>query len=210
MYAIIKSGSRQYRVAPETVIEVNRLHLEEGAAFETEQVLLCDPDSPDVLIGAPYVAGARVSGKVLAHLRGKKILVFKQKRRKNYKRTRGHRQELTRVLIESIEVGGKTFAAAPRAAKPSKATAPRPAAGTEAVPAARETAPARGGKPTTKTGAAKTGAAKKPAAKASAAKKPAKEKAAKAKPAAKATSKTAAGKSGAAKKPARTTRKDKD
>jgi large subunit ribosomal protein L21 len=209
MYAIIKSGSRQYRVAPETVIEVNRLHLDEGAAFETHQVLLCDPDSPDVLIGAPFVAGARVTGKVLAHLRGRKVLVFKQKRRKNYKRTRGHRQELTRVLIESVEVGGKTFAIPPRPAGAKKAAAPQPVSeegaaaeaapgvAAKAAPQPARKAPSRESAAKKPAAKAKAGAAKKPAAKPPLAKKPA----AKAKP---------APGTGAARRPARTTRKDKE
>ncbi|MEE8436277.1 MAG: 50S ribosomal protein L21 [bacterium] len=111
MYAIIKSGSRQYQVRPESIIEVNRLPLEEGASFETDQVLLVDQDGQDIQIGSPFVSGAKVRGKVLSHLRGRKVIVFKFKRRKNYKRTRGHRQELTKVLIEGIEIGGKAVGA---------------------------------------------------------------------------------------------------
>ena len=116
MYAIIKSGSRQYQVRPESIIEVNRLPLEEGAPFETDQVLLVDQDGQDIQIGIPYVSGAKVKGKVLSHLRGRKVIVFKFKRRKNYKRTRGHRQELTQVLIEGIEIGGKAMGAKKAAA----------------------------------------------------------------------------------------------
>lgn len=128
MYAIIKSGSRQYQVAPETIIEVNRLPLEEGEVFETDQVLLVDQDGKDVQIGSPYVSGAKVKGKILSHRRGRKVIVFKFKRRKNYKRTRGHRQELTRVLIEGIEVGGKTFGVKVEAKKaPAKEEAPKAA-----------------------------------------------------------------------------------
>ncbi|MCH8074933.1 MAG: 50S ribosomal protein L21 [SAR324 cluster bacterium] len=128
MYAIIKSGSRQYRVRPESIIEVNRLHLEEGAAFETDQVLLVDQDDQDIQIGSPYVSGAKVKGKVLSHLRGRKVIVFKFKRRKNYKRTRGHRQELTKVLIEGIEIGGKAVGAKkPAAAKATEKTAEKTA-----------------------------------------------------------------------------------
>ncbi len=105
MYAIIKSGSRQYQVKPETVIEVNRLKLEQGADFETEQVLLVDDEAGGARVGTPFVSGAKVRGTVLDHFRGKKVLIFKQKRRKGYKRTRGHRQELTRLRINSIELG---------------------------------------------------------------------------------------------------------
>ena len=104
MFAIIKSGARQYKVLPETVIVVNRLALDEGAAFETDQVLLVGGDDGKARVGTPLVSGARVRGKVLGHERGKKIVIFKMKRRKNYRRKRGHRQELTRVQIESIEV----------------------------------------------------------------------------------------------------------
>ena len=103
MYAIIKSGSRQYQVQPESVIEVNRLALDQGAEFETDQVLLVDEEGKDAQVGTPFVTGARVKGTVVAHLRGKKVLIFKHKRRKGYRRKRGHRQELTRVRIDSIE-----------------------------------------------------------------------------------------------------------
>ena len=103
MYAIIKSGSRQYQVQPESVIEVNRLALDQGAEFETDQVLLVDEEGKDAQVGTPFVTGARVKGTVVAHLRGKKVLIFKHKRRKGYRRKRGHRQELTRLRIDSIE-----------------------------------------------------------------------------------------------------------
>lgn len=102
MYAIITSGSRQYRVEPEAVIEVDRLPLEAGAEFETDQVLLVEDDKKALRIGAPFVKGAKVKGKVVEHFRGPKIIVFKHKRRKNYRRKRGHRQELTRLRIETI------------------------------------------------------------------------------------------------------------
>ncbi len=104
MYAIIRSGSRQYRVEPNSVISVNHLALEEGAAFETDHVLLVEPDGQPVRVGAPYVSGVKVKGQVLDHIRDRKVLIFKTKRRKNYRRKRGHRQELTRVRIQSIEL----------------------------------------------------------------------------------------------------------
>lgn len=103
MFAIIDSGNHQFKVAPETVIEVDRLALDAGAAFETDKVLLLSGEGGDAQVGAPYVAGAKVKGTVLEHRRGDKIIVFKMKRRKNYRRKRGHRQELTRVRIDSIE-----------------------------------------------------------------------------------------------------------
>jgi large subunit ribosomal protein L21 len=104
MYAIIKSGARQYKVQPESVIAVNRLELAEGAAFETDQVLLVGGEGAKTQVGAPLVAGARVKGKVLEHFRDKKVLMFKFKRRKNERRKRGSRQEMTRIQISSIDV----------------------------------------------------------------------------------------------------------
>jgi len=104
MYAIIKSGSRQYQVKPESEIQVNRLDLEEGAAFETDQVLLYNNEDKDIRVGAPFVKGAKVKGVVVRHLRGPKLLIFKMRRRENYRKTRGHRQDLTRIRIEKIEV----------------------------------------------------------------------------------------------------------
>jgi len=103
MYAIIVAGGRQYKVQPEMVISVNRLALEPGAAFETDQVLLVEDDAKAVKVGAPYVAGSKVKGEVLAHYRDRKVIIFKHKRRKNYRRKRGHRQELTRIRIQAIE-----------------------------------------------------------------------------------------------------------
>ena len=120
MYAIIKSGSRQYQVQPDSVIEVNRLPLEPGADFVSEEILLVDDESNGVTVGAPYVTGARVKGTVLDHHRGEKLIIFKFKRRKNYKRTQGHRQELTRVRIDAIEFGAKKAAASKAAPAKSK------------------------------------------------------------------------------------------
>jgi len=101
MFAIIENGSHQYRVEPNTLIEVNRLDLEKGAAFASDKVLLVSDDG-HTQVGAPYVPGAKVTGTVVEHLRGKKVIVFKHKRRKNYRRKRGHRQEITRVRIDHI------------------------------------------------------------------------------------------------------------
>jgi large subunit ribosomal protein L21 len=103
MYAIIVAGGRQYKVQPETVISVNRLALEPGAAFETDRVLLVEDDAKAVKVGAPHVVGAKVTGEVLEHYRDRKVIIFKFKRRKNYRRKRGHRQELTRIRIKAIE-----------------------------------------------------------------------------------------------------------
>ncbi len=104
MYAIIKAGGHQIQVQPDSVIELNRIALDEGATFETDQVLLVGEEGQSAQVGTPLVNGATVKGTVLKHFRGPKILIFKMKRRKNYRRTRGHRQELTRVKINSIDV----------------------------------------------------------------------------------------------------------
>ena len=103
MYAIIESGNHQFKVQPQTVIQVDRLGLEAGAAFETNHVLLVADDANEATVGAPYVGGALVKGTVLDPVRGRTVIVFKQKRRKNYRRKKGHRQELTIVRIDSIE-----------------------------------------------------------------------------------------------------------
>jgi large subunit ribosomal protein L21 len=103
MYAIIVAGGRQYKVQPDAVISVNRLALEPGAAFVTDQVLLVEDDAKAIKVGAPHVPGAKVTGEVIAHYRDRKVIVFKFKRRKNYRRKRGHRQELTRVRITAIQ-----------------------------------------------------------------------------------------------------------
>ena len=183
MYAIIKSGSRQYQVHPATIIEVNRLDLEPGAEFVTEDVLLVDEEGKGATVGAPYVSGAKVKGKVLDHVRGEKIIVFKFKRRKNYKRKRGHRQELTRVRIESIEFGSSKAVAEPMKA-PAKKAAPKeePAEAKQAAAKSAEKKPAE--KKTEAKAAEKKQATKKTEAKA-AEKKPAAKKAAAKKPAAK-------------------------
>ena len=184
MYAIIKSGSRQYQVEPATIIEVNRLALEPGAEFVTEDILLVDEDDKGATVGAPFVSGAKVKGTVLDHPRGEKIIVFKFKRRKNYKRTRGHRQELTRIRIESIEFGSSKVTAAPLkvSAKKAAASAEKPKEKKAAAPAEKKAeAPAKAPAekaPVKKAEAKKAAPAKKPAAKKAApAKKPAAKKA---------------------------------
>ncbi len=103
MFAIIESGSHQFRVEPNSLIVVNRIELEQGAPFASDKVLLVSDDANEVKIGTPFVEGCKVTGTVLEHYRGKKIIVFKMKRRKGYRRKRGHRQELTRIRIEKIE-----------------------------------------------------------------------------------------------------------
>lgn len=102
MYAVIESGGKQYRVEPGEVIDVERLGgIGEDGAVEFDRVLLVAGDD-GVKVGAPAVDGALVKGTLLDEVRGPKIRVFKMKRRKGYRRTRGHRQDLHRVRIDEI------------------------------------------------------------------------------------------------------------
>ena len=102
MYAIIETGGKQYRVEEGTILEVETLAGEVGAAFGFDRVLAVKK-TDGLEIGQPYLKGAIVHAKILDHGRGKKIIVFKFKAKKNYRRKQGHRQPYTRVLIEKIE-----------------------------------------------------------------------------------------------------------
>jgi large subunit ribosomal protein L21 len=102
MYAVIKTGGKQYRVAAGDVIKVEKLDGEVGQTVDFDQVLMVGGDQPK--IGAPTVAGAKVSAEVLEQGRADKVLIFKKKRRKNYRRTRGHRQHQTVLRVSDIQV----------------------------------------------------------------------------------------------------------
>ncbi|MCD6180098.1 MAG: 50S ribosomal protein L21 [Bacteroidales bacterium] len=101
MYAIVEIQGQQFKVEKDQKIFVHRLESEEGASLEFDKVLLVDNDGT-VNVGTPTVEGAKVSGKVIEHVRGDKVLVFKKKRRKGYKKSRGHRQDFSQILIENI------------------------------------------------------------------------------------------------------------
>jgi large subunit ribosomal protein L21 len=101
MYAVIKIKGQQFPVEAETRLEVPRLENEVGATVQFDEVLLLR-DGDDVKVGDPVVAGCSVSAEVLRHGRGSKVVVFKKKRRKNYRRKRGHRQPFTEILIKEI------------------------------------------------------------------------------------------------------------
>jgi len=101
MFAVIKTGGKQYRVQEGDFLVVEKLGLEEGKKVTFEQVLLVD-DEEKTLIGTPFIRNASVKGEVVENFKDKKVIVFKKKRRKQYKRKRGHRQELTRIRIEEI------------------------------------------------------------------------------------------------------------
>lgn len=105
MYAIIKTGNKQYRVKEGDVIDVQKLPGENSAAVKFEEVLLlCNGDT--ITVGAPHLPGAFVKGEIVEHFKDEKIYVFKYKKRKNCRRGKGHRQQLSRVRITGIE-GGK-------------------------------------------------------------------------------------------------------
>ena len=155
MFAVIKAGGKQYRVAAEDVIRIDRVVGNPGEVIEFGEVLLLGGDTPQ--IGAPTVSGASVAGEVLQHTRGDKVIAFKKRRRKNSRRKRGFRHEFSVIRITEILTEGK---------KPSKEPPPRPKR--EPRPKA-EAAPEGDEKPAK--AKAKKPAAKKPAAKAKAKKK---------------------------------------
>ena len=99
-FAVIRTGGKQYRVEPGTLIRVEKIDGDVGTAVEFNEVLLAAGDA--VRIGTPLVEGAVVRGQIVAHARVKKVLIFKKKRRKNYRRRRGHRQSLTTVRVTEI------------------------------------------------------------------------------------------------------------
>ena len=164
MYAVVKTGGKQYKVAKDDKIVVDRLEAEAGANLVLDQVLMvANGDKVDV--GAPTVKDAVVGATVPRHTRGDKIMVFRRKRRKNFRRIRGHRQDLTLLQITDIAPDGKLKAAKPAAKTASKAddkAAEKPAKATEAKktaakkPAAKTTAK----KPAAKTTAKKASTSK--------------------------------------------------
>jgi len=101
MYAIVNIAGQQFKIEQGQEIFVHRLEGEEGAQVEFDQVLLVDNEGK-VNVGTPVVEGAKVNGKILAHVRADKVKVFKKKRRKGYQKETGHRQDLSKVLIEKI------------------------------------------------------------------------------------------------------------
>lgn len=102
MYAVIKTGGKQYRVAKNDVIKIEHLEAEVGGEVMFPEVLMVGGESP--VVGAPTVAGATVTGTVLEQAKGDKVIIFKKRRRKNYRRRNGHRQLLTVVRIADIAV----------------------------------------------------------------------------------------------------------
>jgi large subunit ribosomal protein L21 len=142
MYAIVEIAGQQFKVSKDLKVYVHRLSNEEGSKISFDKVLLLD-DNGNITLGAPAIEGASVEAKVLSHLKGDKVIVFKKKRRKGYKKRNGHRQYLTQILIEGISAtSGKKVAAKVEKAEvateqlesPKKAKAPKAAKTEEATP----------------------------------------------------------------------------
>lgn len=133
MFAIIESGGKQYKVAKNDVLELEKLPGEEGSVVELGYVLLIN-DEKGVSLGNP-IEGAYVSAEIISQERGGKVIVFKKKRRQNYRRKKGHRQYLTVVRIKDIKHSG-----ASKAVEPKKKTEPKAKAAVEKAPAKKKTA----------------------------------------------------------------------
>jgi large subunit ribosomal protein L21 len=148
MFAVIKAGGKQYRVAAEDVIRIDRVEKKPGEVVSFGEVLVVGGDTPS--IGAPTVSGATVAGEVIAHERGDKVIAFKKRRRKNSRRKRGYRHEFSLIRITEILTEGK---------KPSDTPPPRPKR--EAKPKTETATEAEGeGEGKTKKAAGKKTAAK--------------------------------------------------
>lgn len=141
MFAVIKTGGRQFRVVPDDVLEIGKIAGDVGTIVQLGEVLVVGGDAP--VLGAPFIAGASVAAEVLDHKRGPKVIAFKKRRRKNSKRKRGYRDEITVIRVTEILTDGKSPTVGPRPKKEKKV----------------EAAPAEGDAP------AKKAPAKKPAAK---------------------------------------------
>jgi large subunit ribosomal protein L21 len=125
MFAVIKTGGKQYSVSPEDVLQVARVGGNPGDVVEFGEVLVVGGETP--VLGFPMVAGASVAGEILEQGRGPKVIAFKKRRRKNSRRKRGHRQEYTLVRITEILTEGKKAAATPPP-RPKRAKKPAPEA----------------------------------------------------------------------------------
>ena len=129
MYAVVKTGGKQYRVTKDDTILVEKLDADEGQTITLSDVMLLG-DGDKVTVGTPVVTDASVEAQVVSQTRGPKIIIFRRKRRKNHRRTQGHRQDLTLLKITDINTSGK------KAATPAK----KAAAKAEAKPAAKKAA----------------------------------------------------------------------
>ncbi len=171
MFAVIKTGGKQYRVAAEDVLKVEKVQGDPGQIVQFGEVLVVGGDA--VTLGAPTVSGASVAAEVLEQGRGPKVIAFKKRRRKNSRRKRGHRQEFTLVRITEILTDGATptKTARPKAEPKPKPAAAEPAAGEDVddaptrAPKAKAKASSRpkAAKPKSAAGKRKTGKPSRPA-----------------------------------------------
>jgi len=157
MFAVIKTGGKQYRVVPDDVLEVGKIEGEVGSIIQLNEVLVVGGDTP--VLGVPTVAGASVAVEVLDHKRGPKVIAFKKRRRKNSRRKRGYRDEITVLRVTEILTDNAKPSIGPRPKKEKVAPA---AEGDEAPKAAKKKAPAKkaAAKPAAKKAPAKKAAAK--------------------------------------------------
>ena len=147
MFAVIRAGGKQYRVAAEDVIRIDRVTGEPGQIVEFGEVLLLGGGTPQ--IGTPMVAGATVAGEVLQHTRGDKVIAFKKRRRKNSRRKRGYRHEFSVIRITEILTNGAKPAKEPPP-RPQREAKPKPEGEAEAEPKAAAKAKPKAKKPAAK------------------------------------------------------------
>ena len=133
MYAIVEIAGQQFKVAKDQKLFVHRLQDKEGSKVSFDKVYLLD-DGQKVTVGAPAISGASVEAKVVGHLKGDKVIVFKKKRRKGYRVKNGHRQALTELMVEKIVASGSK----PAAAKPKAEKTEAPAKAAQAAKAVAE------------------------------------------------------------------------
>ena len=171
MFAVIKTGGRQYRVVPDDVLEIGKIAGDVGTIVQLGEVLLVGGDSP--MLGTPMVAGASVAAEVLQHKRGPKVISFKKRRRKNSKRKRGYRDEITVLRITEILTNDNKPTIGPRPKREKVVAKPEADGDDEAPKAAKKKAPAKkapaakaAAKPRAKADAKKADAKKAPAKKA--------------------------------------------
>lgn len=154
MFAVIKTGGRQFRVVPDDVLEIGKIAGDVGTIVQLGEVMVVGGDTP--VLGVPFVPGASVAAEVLDHKRGPKVISFKKRRRKNSKRKRGYRDEITVIRVTEILTDGKAPTVGPRPKREKKI---------ETAPVEGEEAPAKVAKRAPAKKAAPKAAAKKPAAK---------------------------------------------
>jgi len=118
-YAIIETGGKQLRVEPGRFYDIELLHVDEGSTYTIDKVFLIHHEET-VTIGQPLIEGATVEGEILRHFRGRKVIVYKMKPKKKTRKKRGHRQEITRLMINKIQVNGEVLAEFKEETKPSE------------------------------------------------------------------------------------------